>query len=454
MNTDKIKLRFCLSVSLCVHLWLTFCSFAADFTVTDQPAGPAMVGFGAQMNPYLYSAPNWGDVTEENVKDFERKVIALKPQHVRIFYLQRWFKGEADVISKGDPRTAESFIRACQLAQRAGASINVTNWYGPWVEPEKQMQEFAATLEELVKQRGLTAIRYVTVQNEPNLHEDKIKKDLYTNLYRALDAALKERGLREQIQIVCGDLVQDNQRDWFAHIGQTLADVSDGYSIHVYWDYWDTAKLVRRISEVPPIVQALPADQQRPLFVMEFGVRGHRDVPRNEPGKHDDGTPIADKPLQAMELAWFMMEGLNRGYVSFVVWTLEDAWYDRFMPYGMIGGVKDGWPLKPSYHMLRLFTHTTQPGWRALKIDGDADGKLVSATRGPDGDLTVYALNQTDKPTTVTIAGLPGGTFHETPWNHERTRTFELREDGVCTIELPPLAMSALTTFPVKLTAP
>ena len=108
------------------------------------------VGFGVQMNPYLYCAPNWGEVNERNVGDFERKVIDLAPQHVRVFFMQHWFDGRADDISMGDPRMAESFIRTCRLAQRAGASINVTHWRGPWPEPEKQMAAFAATLESLV----------------------------------------------------------------------------------------------------------------------------------------------------------------------------------------------------------------------------------------------------------------------------------------------------------------
>src|SRR5687767_4631610 len=103
------------------HLWLilslTFTSFAAaaqaDFTVTDQPAGPPLVGFGVQMNPHLYATPNWTDA-ETRLAGYEAKVVALRPQHVRIFYRQEWFSGVADNVSKDDPRMAESFIRQCR----------------------------------------------------------------------------------------------------------------------------------------------------------------------------------------------------------------------------------------------------------------------------------------------------------------------------------------------------
>src|SRR5256885_16042589 len=78
---------------------LRFTVHPNDFT------GPPLVGFGAQINPYLYCRPNWGEVSEENVKDYERKVIDLSPQHVRIFCLLEWFKPPAtEPISVGDPR--------------------------------------------------------------------------------------------------------------------------------------------------------------------------------------------------------------------------------------------------------------------------------------------------------------------------------------------------------------
>jgi hypothetical protein len=438
------------------HLWLivllSFAPFAvaapADFTVTHEPAGPPLVGFGVQMNPYLYATPNLPDV-EPRIGDYEAKVLALRPQHVRIFFRQEWFSGGADNVSKNDPRMAESFVRQCRLAQRAGATINVTAWRGPWPEPEKQMAAFAATLDQLVRAEKLSAVRYVTVQNEPNT--TKITFETYNRLYQSLAAELKRRGLRDELQIVSGDLVQDDQRTWFENLGENLAGVSDGYSIHVYWDYWDTPKLVRRISEVPKILSALPSHQQRPLFVTEFGVRGRREKPSMEPGNHDDGTPIASTTLQAMQLAWFQLEAMNRGYCATVVWTLEDAWYDRLMPYGVIGAAKDNFPLKPGYHMLRLFTHTIEPGWRAMKVDGAADGCIVAAARGAKGELTVLALNQAETPREIVVAVPGSAKLNRVTWNHAgdgllaRGGVANLR-GGAYVLKLAPLAATALTT--------
>src|SRR4051812_30660956 len=128
MNTDKKQFCFRLYLYLCLsvpHLWLNCLSSKAsaqepEFTIhAEQPAGPALVGCGAEMNPYLYCRPNWvgggastGEVNEQNVADLERKVLDLAPQHVRIFCLLEWFTPEGDkTIAKGDPRMKESFYR-------------------------------------------------------------------------------------------------------------------------------------------------------------------------------------------------------------------------------------------------------------------------------------------------------------------------------------------------------
>jgi len=117
----------------------------ATFTVhSDDSIGPPLVGFGAQFNPYLYATPNFpGDVTEENVADLERKVLDLRPQHVRIFFALEWWDCGEDHIARGDPRMKESFLRTARLAQRCGATINLTYWHGPWPQPQRQAGRFA-----------------------------------------------------------------------------------------------------------------------------------------------------------------------------------------------------------------------------------------------------------------------------------------------------------------------
>src|SRR4029079_15102449 len=134
-----------------------------------------------------------------------------------------------------------------------------------------------------------------------------------------------------------GDLLANNQSAWFRNLANNLAPILDGYSVHMYQDYWDRKQHLARVPEVPIYVNNLPADGRKPIHLMEFGLRGVRSG-NEEPGKHRDGTPLYDTTEAAMLNGWRMMEALNRGYVAAVWWHLAGLRYDeKHMHYGLIG---------------------------------------------------------------------------------------------------------------------
>jgi hypothetical protein len=421
---------------------------AADFQIhLDQPLMESFVGFGAQFNGWIYAFPNTGvgGVNEDTAKVLEKKIVTLRPQHVRIFV-------EPNGYRQTEPRVLESIVRTFQLAQRAGATINATHWHGPHLPPAASAQNMVDLLEMLINQHGLTAIKYVTLQNEPNGTPAGMNKQRYNALYREFDARLRAAGLRDRIKIIGGDLLRDNQQAWFRNLDENLSDVLDGYSVHMYCDYWDTKHVVERVAEIPPIVAALRPEARKPLYVMEFGFRGKR-VRWEEPGRHADGRVITEMPLYGVLCGWRMMEALNRGYVALVHWDAYDGWYDREpMKYGLLGPAKEGWRERPHYHLFRMFTHTAGPGWQAVKIDGKREGALVSAMR-KDAAAVVYVLNRADKPAKISASGLPAGaTLHQVIWNASGAGTLNNAPDvvtdgtGMVTLELPPQSIAALTT--------
>jgi hypothetical protein len=459
---DRRDLFSFVTVIVCLLVPLARGQEATRFTIhPNEFIGPPLVGFGAQFNPYLYCTPNFepgGDVTAGNVADLERKLRDLRPQHVRIFFQPQWWeRGGRDEVAKDDPRLKESFLRVAALAQACGATINLTYWHGPWPDIAKQTTRFAQIVKELRDEHGLSAIRFITLQNEPNLH--KFDKDKLAEIYRGFDAAARKIGLRDQVQLVGGDLVQDDQRQWFEHLAKHQPFL-DGYSVHIYWDYWDTAKLQRRISEVPRIVGELPKPARKPIYVTEFGVRGKHEPGVDDPGAYEtpNGPRLTDMPLHGMQVAWFMMEAIDRGCVATVQWDAYVASYGREMRYGIIGSAKDGWPLRPAYHVLRTFTHTTQPGWRAVRVEGEADDALVVATRGSNAaEMTVYALNRADRPREITVAGLgPQAKLHTLVWNGDGKGTvapgdaMNVAADGAITLKVGARSLVALCTIEPK----
>lgn len=395
----------------------------AEFAVNaDRVVGPPFVGFGAQMNPYLFCRPN--DTDEKSAANLERKIIALGPQHVRIFFLNSWAEGKGDAfVSFGDPKTYASFVRTAQMAQKAGASINLTLWYDPerWKDPGDSARHFAVNVARMIEKEHLDAIRYVTIQNEPDAFRKadephKITLSKYVEAYRVFDDVLQEQGLRGKVQIVAGDLVKDQQVQWVKYLGPRLSGIADGYSIHVYWDYTDSAKILERLNSTREEFDGLPPDEQRPLYVTEFGTRGSKVKP--EPGLYSDGQPIAEVPLQSMLNAWFMIQAVRDGYVSAVQWDMYDAEYEVQMRYGLMGEKKEGWPRKPGYFLMQLFTHTCHPGWRAVDVKGDSKDVTATGMKSDDGKLTLWAVNHGAQATEATFKNLkPNDAFHLFYWN-------------------------------------
>jgi hypothetical protein len=415
---------------------------------------PGLSGYGMQLNQHVYSKLSMPPVTEENVLEMEGKMRAVDAQLVRIFFN----------TSEWDPRFPDrmtSFVRTVLLAQSAGATINVTFQNGG---VNADIARFAGVLIDLVKNRHVTNLRWVTIQNEPN--STSVTPAINEAHYRQLDALLKAAGVRDQIRFMGGDLVAANQRVWFDYMAEQMADLLDAWSIHVFWDYWDTAKLQDRLREVRAIWDAEPEAGRKPLYVMEYGVRGIKTfngVAQVDPGVWADGIPITRTNINAFQHAWFTILSSRLGYRGDVKWDSYWGKYDNgTQAYYMIGSPLDGWPVYPVYHATRLLTETSRPGWRVLGVDGPDAPKLLTSYAGPAGELSIVgldtdgaSLNQAS-PLEVpySIGGLPPlEPFRLLVWNADGTGGLTSSGSvvadaaGVAQVQVPLSAAFALTTI-------
>jgi hypothetical protein len=432
-------------------------SAAPDFELTSRVLVPSTTGSGAQFNQQVYAAIS--GVPLARFADLERKVLQLEPQFVRIFYNDRQAASARDQL--------ESFVLTAELAQRAGATINVTWQSGGVAQPDQSMRRFADVLAYLARSRGLTNLRWATVQNEPN--STKITPAQNAAMYRALDRHLTAARVREQVRLMGGDLVQANQRVWFQYMATHLADLLDAYSVHIYWDYWDTAKLTRRLTDVQRIVAGLPASGRKPVFVSEYGVRGRRATGVPAPGTYADGRPLGQTRIAAFQHAWFVLAATQLGYAGTAKWDCCFGKYDRgTQAYYVIGPAKENWPLYPTYHLLRLVTATTEPGWTVVAVDKGAPArtKQMTAFAGPEGDLTILGLDTagaaldgvSPKQIGYVVGGLPAGAkFTLVVWNrdgagaNEAVSTITVDGAGVARVTVPLHAVFALTTKAISL---
>jgi len=431
----------------------------AEFKVQESATlAQSFAGYGGQFNHHVYAAiSRAAGVTDDNVKDMEGKMRDLQPQFSRIFFNNTAFT---------DPDRMQSFIRTVQLAQSTGTTINITWQGGTLSVANGTIPKFAAVLIDLVRARGITNLRWLTLQNEPN--RTKITMAQYEAQYRALDPYIQS--IRGQVRYMGGDLVRGpdvgapNQQAWLQYMASHMADILDAYSIHVFWDYFDTQKLVDRLTEVRAIVDALPQAGRKPLYVSEYGVRGQRTfngAPAGDPGVWEDGTPITTTNVNAFQQTWFDVLAARLGYVGTSKWDSYFGKYDNgTQAYYMIGSPADGWPLYPIYNSLRLLTAAVGRGWRTVNVDSVSnDSRLLAAYVGKAGEHTVVGLDtagaqlNTVSPTVVsyTIGGLPPSrSFQVTIWNAAgdglvgQPAPAATDAAGVVTISVPQQAVFAL----------
>jgi hypothetical protein len=432
---------------------------ATEFEVQESATlAQSFAGYGGQFNHHVYAAISRAvGVTDQNAKDMEQKMRDLHPQFSRIFFNNTAFT---------DPDRMQSFVRVVQLAQSTGTTIDITWQGGTLSVANGTIPKFADVLIDLVRNRGITNLRWLTLQNEPN--RTKITMAQYEAQYRALDPYIQS--IRGQVKYMGGDLVRGpdvgppNQQAWFQYMAAKMSDILDAYSIHVFWDYFDTQKLVDRLTEVRAIVNALPQAGRKPLYVSEYGVRGLRTfngVAAGDPGVWNDGTPMSQTNVNAFQHAWFDVLAARLGYIGTSKWDSYFGKYDNgTQAYYMIGDPAAGWPLSPMYNSMRLLTSTVGKGWRTVNVDsGLNDSRLLAAYVGKAGEHTVVGLDtagaqlNTVSPTVVsyTIGGLPQSkSFQLTIWNAAgdglvgQPTPAVTDAAGVVTISVPQQAVFAL----------
>src|SRR5262249_39294931 len=143
------------------------------------------------------------------------------------------------------------FVRTVALAQRSGAQINIT-WQGSsFAFAMANMSRFADVLAGLLNTGGISSL-WVTLFNEPN--SGRITLTQYEQVYRQLDTALRDRDVRDRVHFMGGDLVGtdsplgQSQADWIDYMAANMGDLLDAWSVHVYWNFWDTGKIERRLA--------------------------------------------------------------------------------------------------------------------------------------------------------------------------------------------------------------
>jgi hypothetical protein len=434
-------------------------------------------GFGAQFNQNVFAPVTAKEgVTKAHLDQLPGHLEALAPHFVRIFFNRNAFSSKP---------LRDSFRSTVDLAQQVASSINIT-WAGGGIEnPDKSMGRFAQVLADLREgPKPATKVEWVTVQNEPNGEHTKIEMNDYARMYKKLDKHLRALDVRKHFKFMGGDLVgttsglHKTQEQWFKFIASPpMAKLLAAHSVHIYWDHGDTPKIANRLNEIQKIVQRLPKAGRRDVYVTEYGVRGffkqphHKPVHR-EPGVLESGKRVVDSNINAFQHAWFNLLAAQMGFHGLVKW---DAYFGKYdlphqdfpQEYGMLGQPgPDGWKLRPSYWLMRLFTRTVKPGWDVIDVRGPrGDPRLVVGFQKPGGAgaLTIIGLDRNgghsdtfqSTPVHYRLGNLPHNTvFRLLYWNRQGggktvlARPLRSSNTGTLDVVAPLGSVFAITTLP------
>jgi hypothetical protein len=466
---------------------------------------PSLAGYGAQFNNHVY-APITPWPAGTGYGDFEEKAKALQPHIVRIFYNDNW-DGNRDgrFPSPIWEQNYASFVKVVKLAQDSGAIIDISfqNLANARFTPVPDMTKFADVLEDLVRNHGLTNVRFAEVGNEPNAGGlTSVSLAEYELLVRTLDAQLRARGLREHIRMMGPGLVENagvptrTHYVWMKHIAANMGDVLDAWGQHVYWFYNDTGRLEYRLRDIWHLInEVIPPEQRKPTYMMEYGARGldncaGKTLSRNTYYAADPSCPSIQRTnIAGFQQFWFAVASAQLGYVGAAKWDAYWGVYDFTLSppqvYWTIGPAAEGSPLMPSYHALTLLFHTTVPGWKVIRVEPwdesdsgvetygieghsskDTPEKELAAYVGPDGEMTILGLDTNGRalnvassttPSQYSIGGMPANTnFRLVVWNatgdgtNSIAGTVATNADGVARFEVPLHAAFSLTTLPVS----
>ena len=195
-----------------------------------------------------------------------------------------------------------------------------------------------------------------------------------------------------------GDLVSTSQRAWFSYIAANMNDLFDAYSVHIYWDYWDTPFFKETRLEGHPQDRHRGAAGVGPQADLRDGVRRPRqELPREAErrvrllGRRHGASPARTWPRS--NSSGSILRRLSSASRARSSGTRTGAGTTaRTTALLLIGPAAEGWPLFPGYHATNLLLQTTARGWQVLQVGPwDEDDWKVGVIDQAEKELTAYA---------------------------------------------------------------
>ena len=369
------------------------------------------LGFGAQGDLFFWSESNISrGITDEDRALVRNRILAMRPQVVRLLGDLNWWEQERGKVT---PRSEgmRSLCETLAIYKAAGTDVMITEWgyaLPAWCraagraphadERAAFARSWASLIGYLRRDCGFTNVRYVAIYNEPN--GGGISFEDYADVYRALDGALREAGLRRDVFILGPD--ETGAISWFERAVRELDEVIDIYDAHNYTSNTgeEFALWVKpRIELLPPLSKPdVYGNKRKGFMICEFGMnRGMSTYATPENSKYYYGLFLADAAATAASL----------GVRGMMMWCLSDTWYGSHkMLWGLWRYKDEGWEPRPGYYAWSLITRQTRRGSSVHAVSLRGGAASAVALRAPDGCWAVLVVNRARMERPLTLRGL------------------------------------------------
>ncbi len=373
-------------------------------------------GFGAETLPWLWTEENkQSGVDRDDIMLNLRRIKYLNLPITRIFVPWETWNPSVDYKTfTWDSDEMSSLYNMLDVYQEMGTDVILVtvDWLqdSPWRKVESSARAVLELLEYLIKKKGYTCIRYWTLTNEPELTYGWLRRlpfKNYIQIHRIVKEGIKKRDL--SVKIIVSDEVES--LSWFRNCVQSLSDIADVFSSHIYLYPHQKQIISRLLRERMSIIRRASQDKNNipDFFICEFGFRGL------EFGACINS--LADDYEYGLYIACFCIELLNSGVDAASLWCLHQIrLIDEINPEGgnlmRIGlwAYKDkDWQIFPIFHLYKLFTKFIKRGSKVLSIKNTSSKKLKVACIEYKGEYSVFIVNMDNNAERFIIKGLPKG---------------------------------------------
>ncbi len=403
--------------------------------------GGTFQGFGAEWDPFYWTPFNLArGANQEGWQIATERIQALQIPFVRMMMDLYWVQKSPDLDQwTWDDPQFQILLRYLDFAQANDIDVMLTDW-GWVVNPSlrgsafykpgdpRYAQGIARYVQELIDQRGYTCIKYLVAVNEPDTKIPNLfSLQEYVTLYRNLDRALRENGMRDKIKLVGPDVSYNDKV--FVALVKELKDVIDVYDFHSYAAEAETSNRgVEEIEETTwyklnwrraQVLELDPDANTKPMLVTEFG----------------PGFAPADAFEYAMHMADFGTTVLNTPTNGASAWIMQDVYYfenPRIFGSGMWHFADKGWALKPWAHAYALLIRFAPRGSIQAPVNSsppklpEPNPYRAGAVRRGDGGWSIFLVNR-DKSAVranVRLPKPPQGTFRRYQFSRNTSENF------------------------------